>query len=163
MSGYRAPSFSINSSNLWAHEVLAEEGYTYSSSIFPGHHDIYGMPEAPRFDFRPRPDGVREFPVTTVQWGRTRLSCGGGGFFRALPYALFRRAVRRVNETDGQAAIFYMHPWEVDPGQPRVRNAPLRSRFRHYLNLGRVEPRLKCLLADFRWGRMDDVFSLRAA
>lgn len=160
--GYRAPSYSINGSTPWAFPELAQAGYRYSSSIFPGRHDLYGMPEAPRFPYYPLGEGLLEIPITTVEVAGRRLSCGGGGFFRLWPYAVFRAAIRHVNIVDVQPAVFYMHPWEVDPGQPRIPAAPMRSRFRHYLNLDLVVPRLRRLLADFNWGRMDDVFGLRS-
>jgi len=156
--GYRAPSYSINGRNLWAHDVLQETGHVYSSSIYPIRHDLYGMPEAPRFAFRFRPDGIMEIPVTTVNFGGRNYPCGGGGYFRLMPYRAFRWALRRVNEGDRQSGLFYFHPWEVDPDQPRVKGAPLKSRFRHYVNLGTMHARLGRLLDDFRWGRMDEVF-----
>ena len=155
--GYRAPTFSIGRSSLWAFDVLAEEGYAYSSSVYPVRRDFYGFPEAPRFAFRPRP-GIEEYPMTTVQLGGRNLPGGGGGFFRLLPYAVSRRLVARVNAADDRPAIFYFHPWEVDPGQPRAPGVPLKSRVRHYLNLGRTEARLGRLLADFAWDRMDLVY-----
>ncbi len=158
--GYRAPSYSINGRNLWALDVLQETGHVYSSSIYPIRHDLYGMPEAPRFPFRFRPDGILEIPVTTVSIAGRNLPCGGGGYFRLLPYGAFRWALRRVNREDRQAGLFYFHPWEVDPGQPRVSGAPLKSRFRHYLNLDAMHGRLERLLGDFRWGRMDEVFGV---
>lgn len=156
--GYRAPSYSINARNLWALDVLAEAGHAYSSSIYPIRHDLYGMPDAPRFPFRVRPDAILEIPVTTVQIAGRNLPCGGGGYFRLLPYGVFQWMLQRVNAVDGQPGLFYFHPWEVDPEQPRVAGAPLKSRFRHYLNLGSMHARLGRLLQDFRWGRMDDVF-----
>lgn len=159
--GYRAASYSIGRDNLWALEVLQETGHSYSSSIYPIRHDLYGMPEAPRFAFRAGAGGLLEIPVTTVQLGSARLPCGGGGFFRLFPYAFSRWALRSVNERDGQPGVFYFHPWEIDPRQPRVADAPLKSKFRHYLALDRMEARLKRMLADFKWGRMDDVFSIR--
>lgn len=158
--GYRAPSYSINARNLWALDVLAETGHSYSSSIYPIRHDLYGMPEAPRFPFRLRPDAILEIPVTTVHFGGNNYPCGGGGYFRLLPYGAFRWMLERVNEQDRQPGLFYFHPWEVDPGQPRMKQAPLKSRFRHYLNLERMHERLGRLLTDFRWGRMDDVFGV---
>jgi polysaccharide deacetylase family protein (PEP-CTERM system associated) len=156
--GYRAPSYSINAKNLWALDVLRDTGYVYSSSIYPIRHDLYGMPEAPRFPFRQRPDSILEVPVTTVQIGGRNFPCGGGGYFRLLPYNVFRWALRRVNTRDRQSGLFYFHPWEVDPGQPRVSGAPIKSRFRHYLNLDAMHGRLGRLLTDFRWGRMDEIF-----
>jgi polysaccharide deacetylase family protein (PEP-CTERM system associated) len=158
--GYRAPSYSINGRNLRALDVLAETGHAYSSSIYPIRHDLYGMPEAPRFPFRVRPDAILEIPVTTVTIGRHNYPCGGGGYFRLLPYGAFHWMLRRVNVKDGQRGLFYFHPWEVDPRQPRVQNAPLKSRFRHYLNLDSMHSRLQRLLADFEWGRMDEVFGV---
>jgi len=158
--GYRAPSYSINAKNLWALDVLQETGHVYSSSIYPIHHDLYGMPDAPRFPFRFRPDGILEIPVTTVRMGGRNYPCGGGGYFRLLPYGAFRWMLARVNEQDRQSGLFYFHPWEVDPGQPRVAGAPLKSRFRHYLNLDSMSARLERLLGDFSWGRMDEVFGV---
>jgi polysaccharide deacetylase family protein (PEP-CTERM system associated) len=156
--GYRAPSYSINGKNLWALDILQETGHSYSSSIYPIRHDLYGMPEAPRFPFRFRPDGILEIPVTTVSLGNRNYPCGGGGYFRLLPYPVFRWALKRVNERDRRSGLFYFHPWEVDPGQPRVQGAPLKSRFRHYLNLETMHARLERLLVDFAWDRMDNIF-----
>lgn len=158
--GYRAPSYSINASNLWALDVLQEAGYEYSSSVYPIRHDLYGMPDAPRFAFRLRPGAILEIPVTTVRFSGRNLPAGGGGYFRLMPYRLYRWGLRRVNECDSQPGMFYFHPWEVDPDQPRIDGAPLRSRLRHYTNLGTMEARLKRLLADFHWGRMDEVFDV---
>ena len=159
VTGYRAATFSIGRTNLWAFDVLAEEGYRYSSSIFPVNHDLYGMPEAPHGPFHPRPkDGFVEFPMCTVQFlGRT-VPCSGGGYFRLMPYPAFQWAVRRLHSEAARPCIFYFHPWEIDPGQPRVPGLSMKGRFRHYLNLDRMEPRLRRLLADFRWDRMDRVF-----
>jgi polysaccharide deacetylase family protein (PEP-CTERM system associated) len=157
--GYRAASYSIGEKNLWALQVLAESGYRYSSSIYPIRHDLYGMPSAPRFAFWPVPGSpFVEIPVTTFVLAGQKLPCGGGGFFRLFPYAFSRWAMRQVNDRDGQSCVFYFHPWEIDPGQPRPQCLGLRTRFRHYLNLGRMEGRLDRLLRDFRWGRMDEVF-----
>lgn len=159
--GYRAPSYSIGAGNLWALDVLQETGHVYSSSIYPIRHDLYGMPEAPRFAFRTRPGAILEIPVTTVKVSGRNLPAGGGGYFRLMPYGAFRWALRRVNESDRQPGMFYFHPWEVDPEQPRITGAPLRSRFRHYTNLDTMEARLGRLLTDFGWGRMDEVFNVR--
>ncbi|WP_229426986.1 XrtA system polysaccharide deacetylase [Massilia atriviolacea] len=157
--GYRAPSFSIGTANLWALDVLHEAGYRYSSSIYPIAHDHYGMPDAPRFAFFPNgPDGLLEVPITTAMLGRRKLPAGGGGYFRLLPYSLSRWMMRRVNSEDGQPAIFYFHPWELDPGQPRPGGASLKTRFRHYVNLQRMEGRIKLLTRDFAWDRMDRIF-----
>jgi polysaccharide deacetylase family protein (PEP-CTERM system associated) len=153
--GYRAASYSIGETNLWALDVLRETGHRYSSSIFPIKHDLYGMPDAPRFGFRPAEDEFFEFPVTTVELAGRNLPCAGGGWFRLLPYNAVRWALRRVNTRDGEAAIFYFHPWEIDPGQPRQPGLDSKTRFRHYLNLGRMQARLLRLLEDFEWGRLD--------
>ena len=157
--GYRAPSFSIGTGNLWAFDCLARAGYRYSSSVYPIRHDHYGMPDAPRFAWRPRgPHGVLELPVSTVRLRGRNLPAGGGGYFRLMPYALSRWLLRRINSRDGQAGIFYFHPWELDPGQPRPPGLDARTRFRHYLNLGRMEARLARLTGDFAWDRMDRIF-----
>ena len=157
--GYRAPSFSIGTGNLWALDVLREAGYRYSSSIYPIRHDHYGMPDAPRFKFQPRgPDGLFELPATTVQLFGCNLPAGGGGYFRLLPYRISRWFMYRVNHTDRQPCIFYFHPWEIDPEQPRQTNICLKTRFRHYVNLSRTEARIRALLHDFQWGRIDRIF-----
>ncbi len=155
--GYRAPSYSIGSDTLWALDVLEETGHQYSSSIYPIHHDLYGMPDAPRFAFRYRGNGMLEIPISTVRLFRVNLPCGGGGYFRLLPYGVSRWALRRLNRREGQSSVFYFHPWELDPEQPR-QNAKLKSRIRHYLNLTRMESRLDRLLSDFSWDRVDRVF-----
>ena len=157
--GYRAPSFSIGSANLWALDALLAAGYRYSSSIYPIKHDHYGMPDAPRFAFYPNgPDGLLEVPVTTVRLMERNFPAGGGGYFRLLPYALSRWMMRRVNANDRQSAIFYFHPWELDPGQPRPAGVDAKSRFRHYLNLARTQGRIEALTRDFAWDRMDRIF-----
>ncbi|XLZ68465.1 XrtA system polysaccharide deacetylase [Massilia sp. SR12] len=157
--GYRAPSFSIGPGNLWALDALQEAGYRYSSSIYPIAHDHYGMPDAPRFAFHPNGEqGLLEVPITTVRVGQRNLPAGGGGYFRLLPYAVSRGLMRRVNKQDGQPAIFYCHPWELDPGQPRMQGVGLKTRFRHYVNLGRMEARVRALTRDFAWDRMDRIF-----
>lgn len=157
--GYRAPSFSIGQRNLWALDSLLQAGYRYSSSIYPIRHDHYGMPDAPRFAWRPRGEhGLLELPVSTVRLLGSNLPAGGGGYFRLLPYAASRWALRRINSHDGQAGIFYFHPWELDPGQPVLSGISLKTRLRHYLNLRRMEARIDRLLGDFRWGRIDHIF-----
>ena len=155
--GYRAPSFSIGAGNLWAFECLARAGYRYSSSIYPIRHDHYGMPDAPRFA-HPVSGDLLEIPVTTLRVMNHNLPSSGGGYFRLLPYALSRWMLRQVNRIDRQAAIFYFHPWEIDVGQPRIAGIGSRTRFRHYVNINRMEGRLQRLLRDFEWGRMDDIF-----
>ncbi len=157
VTGYRAPSFSIDKRTPWAHEILAEAGYTYSSSVAPVVHDHYGWPEAPRFAFAPvAGSDFLELPVTTAKLGGRTLAAGGGGFFRLLPYQFSRWAVRQVN-AEAQSAIIYFHPWEIDPSQPRVANAPLRSKLRHYTNLSVMAPKLERLIGDFAWGRVDEI------
>ena len=155
--GYRAPSFSIGRTNLWAFDSLARAGYRYSSSIYPIRHDHYGMPDAPRFAHEARA-GVLEIPVTTLRMGGRNFPSSGGGYFRLLPYALSRWMLRQVNARDGQPAIFYFHPWEIDADQPRVAGIDAKTRFRHYVNIERMPARLNQLLGDFSWGRMDDIF-----
>ena len=157
VQGYRAPSFSIGESNLWAFDVLQEAGYRYSSSIYPIKHDHYGMPDAPRFAHEVA-SGLIEIPVTTLRLRGRNLPSSGGGYFRLLPYALSRWMIGKVNADDRKPAIFYFHPWEIDHGQPRVPGIDLKTRFRHYVNIGRMERRLASLLGDFRWGRMDHIF-----
>ena len=159
VQGYRAPSYSIGAGNLWALRVLEETGHRYSSSIYPIRHDLYGMPEAPRFAFRPAGcERLLEVPVTTIAVAARKLPCGGGGYFRLFPYAFSRWALRRVNRRDRQSAVFYFHPWEIDPDQPVQRGIGMKTRVRHYLNLGRMERRLRHLAQDFHWSRMDRVF-----
>ena len=162
VTGYRAPSFSIDARTPWAHPVLAEAGYTYSSSVAPLRHDHYGWPDAPRYAHRPLADGrLVELPVTIARWGKRRLATGGG-FFRLLPAALTDYAVRQVN-AEAHAAVFYFHPWEIDPGQPRVARAPLKSRLRHYARLGAMEGKLERLIRRHTWGRVDTVVAREAA
>ena len=157
--GYRAPSFSIGHGNLWALDALSEAGYRYSSSIYPVRHDHYGMPDAPRFAWHPEnAGGLLEVPITTVRMGARNLPAGGGGYFRLLPYSLSRWMMRKVNQDDGQPAIFYFHPWEIDPGQPRPDGINLKTRFRHYVNLERMDGRIQALTRDFAWDRMDRIF-----
>lgn len=160
--GYRAASYSINSTNLWAHDVLAETGHRYSSSIVPVRHDHYGFPGAPRFAYEPTSEGLLEIPVTTINLAGRAMNCGGGGWFRLFPYRFTRWAFNKVNKDEQQACVFYFHPWEIDPEQPRVDGIGIKSRVRHYLNLSKVEPRLRYLAKDFLWDRMDRVFLPRA-
>lgn len=156
VTGYRAPSFSIDVRTPWAYMVLAEQGYAYSSSVAPVVHDHYGWREAPRFAFRPLAwSNLVEIPVTTAEFAGRRLAAGGGGFFRVLPYAFSRWAIRQVNRRDDRPAVFYFHPWEIDPGQPRVDDAPLKSKLRHYTNLDKMGDKLSRLVREFHWGRMD--------
>ena len=159
IAGYRAPSFSIGAMNLWALDCLAEAGYTYSSSIYPIRHDHYGMPDAPRFPHRPSTgNAVLEIPVTTIRVANQNLPAGGGGYFRLLPYSISRACIRRVNRSDGRPCVFYFHPWEIDPDQPRQRGLSVKTRFRHYVNLSRMRSRIERLMGDFQWDRMDRIF-----
>ena len=160
VAGYRAPSFSIGPGNMWALDTLAQAGYRYSSSIYPIRHDHYGMPDAPRFMHQATPELI-EIPITTLRLFNRNLPSSGGGYFRLLPYALSRWMLRQVNRVDGEAAVFYFHPWEIDPGQPRIAGIDAKTRFRHYLNIHRMERRLQQLLGDFKWGRMDRLFLSR--
>ena len=155
--GYRAPSFSIGAQNLWAFDTLLRAGYHYSSSIYPIKHDHYGMPDSPRFAYPVR-DTLLEVPITTLRMFARNLPSSGGGYFRLLPYSVSRWMLQRVNAKDQQSAIFYFHPWEIDPEQPRVAGIDWKTRFRHYVNIGRMDARLQRLLSDFQWDRMDRVF-----
>jgi len=159
VKGYRAATFSVGDSTPWAWAVLEEEGYRYSSSIYPVKRDNYANPNAPRGVYRPA--GTRnliEIPIATVRIGAKNYPAGGGGYFRFLPYWASRAAIARINRRDQAPAVFYLHPWEIDPGQPRAEGISAKSRFRHYLNLAKTGERLRRLTRDFRWGRMDQIF-----
>ncbi|MFA5984845.1 MAG: XrtA system polysaccharide deacetylase [Methylococcaceae bacterium] len=159
VKGYRAASYSIGAKNIWALDVLNEQGFKYSSSIYPVKHDLYGMPEAPRFAYYPFEGcDFKEIPITTLALGKKNLPCGGGGFFRFYPYLFSKLAFNHVNQREQQAAIFYFHPWEIDPGQPRQIGLSLKARTRHYLNLSKMENRISRLLQDFTWDTMENVF-----
>lgn len=156
--GYRAASFSIGTDTPWAHDVLQETGYLYSSSIYPINHDHYGSPDAPRFPYLTREGGLLEIPLTTVRALGRNWPSAGGGYFRLLPLPVSRWLIRRVNARENMPAVFYLHPWELDPGQPRLNGLPFKIRFRHYVNLDRFAARLQKVLREFRWSRMDDVY-----
>jgi polysaccharide deacetylase family protein (PEP-CTERM system associated) len=157
--GYRAATFSLGAKTPWAFGILEEEGYEYSSSIYPIKHDYHSNPDAPRFAYRPTgTERLWEYPISTVCLGGRNWPCGGGGYFRLLPYPLFRSAITRINQVEGRPANFYLHPWELDPTQPRPAGLSFKSRFRHYLNLDRTQARLSRLLRDFLWDRIDRVF-----
>lgn len=157
--GYRAASFSINERSAWAFDILAEEGHSYSSSVYPIRHDHYGMPSASRFAYRPTANhDLIEVPISTVTLFKRNIPSGGGGYFRLLPYGFSRWALRRILLKEQKPVIFYFHPWEIDPQQPRVKGISRRSRFRHYVNLSTMERRLRAVLRDFRWDRMDRIF-----
>jgi polysaccharide deacetylase family protein (PEP-CTERM system associated) len=157
VAGYRAPSFSIGTNNLWAFDCLARAGYRYSSSIYPIRHDHFGMPDSPRFAYEVRP-GLMEIPITTLRVLNRNLPSSGGGYFRLFPYALSRWMLSRVNGHERESGVFYFHPWEIDAGQPRIAGISSKTRFRHYVNIKRMENRLNLLLGDFKWGRMDHIF-----
>ena len=150
---YRAPSFSIVKHTMWAFDILAEEGFTFDSSIFPVHHDNYGVPDAPRFPYihqTKEGNSVYEFPPSTVRIANQNIGVGGGGYLRFAPYSVTRWALRRINRVERQPAMVYFHPWEIDPAQPRI-SAPMRSRLRHYTNLATMEHKIGRLLRDFRF------------
>ena len=155
--GYRAPSFSIGEGNLWAFDSLLRAGYQYSSSIYPIRHDHYGMPDSPRHAYAVRP-GLLEVPISTLRLFNRNYPSSGGGYFRLLPYQLSRWMLRRINSVERKSGIFYFHPWEIDSEQPRVAGISNKTRFRHYVNISRMEARLNQLLCDFNWGRMDRIF-----
>ncbi len=165
VQGYRAPSYSITSRSFWALDILVEEGFTYDSSVFPVHHDIYGIPHASRFPgtIKCHAGTIREFPLTTLPFkvaGREyRLPIAGGGYLRLLPLWLVRRGIEKINTHEKQPAILYFHPWEIDPDQPRIKTS-FKSRFRHYLNLQRTEAKVRDLLSGFTFGAMGDVFGI---
>lgn len=160
IKGYRAASFSIDERNLWAYDCLSEAGYQYSSSIYPVEHDHYGMPDAPRFSFFANSAGLVEVPISTVRWMNRLWPSGGGGYFRFFPYIVSKRLIQTVNEKEQRSAIFYLHPWEIDPDQPKQSNLSAKTRFRHYINLKHTYRRLEKLVQDFQWDRMDKVFSI---
>jgi polysaccharide deacetylase family protein (PEP-CTERM system associated) len=156
--GYRAASYSIDGDTLWAHDALAEAGYQYSSSIYPIHHDHYGMVEAPRFCFTAASGRLLEIPISTIQVLGTNFPCGGGGYFRLLPYAYFRWAIRRLNDVEKAPGVFYFHPWEIDDKQPRLGNLSIRTKFRHYYGISKTESKLRRITSDFTWDCIHRVF-----
>ena len=158
--GYRAPSFSITRDSLWALDIIREQGLKYDSSIFPlAIHDRYGIAGAARHPHRVE-NGLWEFPIATIPvWGKN-MPVGGGGYLRLLRYPMVRWALRRIN-AEGQPCVVYFHPWELDPDQPRIKNAPLLSRFRQYVNLDQMEDFLRALLSDFEFGPVREVFADR--
>lgn len=160
VAGYRAATFSIGPHNAWAFAILAEEGHRYSSSTYPVTHDRYGDPNGARAPYQPEGGGgIWEFPMTTWRVAGRNLPCSGGGWFRQLPYPLYRLLFAQAARASGQPGIFYLHPWEIDAGQPRMDGIGLGTRLRHYRNLGACGARLDAALRDFRWGRMDQVFA----
>ena len=163
VTGYRAPGFSIDGRTPWAHEMLARAGYLYSSSQHPIAHDHYGDPNGPRAPYYPLGEhGFIEAPVATATLFGRRVSAAGGGWFRALPYALSKPLIAEAAKTMGGPTIFYFHPWEIDPDQPRIARASIKSRLRHYLNLKAMQGKLRRLLHDFPWTRVDEALDLKA-
>jgi polysaccharide deacetylase family protein (PEP-CTERM system associated) len=160
VDGYRAPSFSINENNQWAFDALAKAGFLYSSSTYPVKHDLYGVPNWPRFPHL-RPEGILEIPVPTLRIAERNIPIGGGGYFRLAPYALSHKLIERYLVDEQKPYSFYFHPWEIDPDQPRIANATLKSKVRHYVNLGRMENKVSRLLSDFQWSTMKDVYSIQ--
>lgn len=156
--GYRAPSFSINESNKWAFEVMREQGFKYSSSTYPIKHDHYGVPSWPRTPYQVI-DGLLEVPLTTLQMNSRTLPIAGGGYFRLAPYALSKWALNKFHTSEQRSAVFYLHPWELDQHQPVVTDIQLKTRFRHYINLHKVKPRMERLLTDFQWSTMQQVYA----
>nr|WP_315227847.1 XrtA system polysaccharide deacetylase [uncultured Albidiferax sp.] len=159
VKGYRAPSFSISKNNLWAFDCLLDSGYKYSSSVYPIKHDHYGMPESPRFAYSVR-NGLIEIPVTTLRLFGKNFPSSGGGYFRLLPYFLSKLMIDKVLSTDRQPAIFYFHPWEIDTNQPVISGIDIKTRFRHYVNIKRMHGKVGRLLLDYKWDRVDKVFSI---
>ncbi|MBV1920998.1 MAG: DUF3473 domain-containing protein [Pseudomonadales bacterium] len=155
--GYRAPSFSFTKGNEWVYDVLESEGYQYSSSVYPVVHDHYGIPDAPRFKYATH-TAIAEIPLSTLQCFGKNIPISGGGYFRLYPYLFTQYAIRAFQSKEQEPYIFYLHPWEVDSLQPRVQGISAKTRFRHYLNLKRVEHRLQRMLKDFEWGSMADVY-----
>jgi len=157
--GYRAPSYSFTLQTDWAHDVLLEQGYRYSSSIAPIKHDLYGIPDASRFSYPCADNHILELPITTTRILDKNYPCGGGGWFRLYPYAVSKWAINRVNKGDNKAAIFYFHPWEIDPEQPRIKGINAATRFRHYQNLSSMERKIARLLKDFKWRTIPEVYA----
>jgi polysaccharide deacetylase family protein (PEP-CTERM system associated) len=158
IEGYRAPSFSINTNTLWAHDVLASTNHKYSSSVYPIKHDLYGIPDAPRFAYI-LDNGLVEIPATSIRLAQRNFPASGGGFFRLFPLSLSKAIIRRINAEDQQPAMFYCHPWEFDPEQPRIADASAKSKFRHYVNLRLNTEKFDSLLSSFSWAPMKEVFS----
>jgi polysaccharide deacetylase family protein (PEP-CTERM system associated) len=158
VKGYRAPTFSISRDNRWAYDLLEQEGYRYSSSTYPIRHDLYGDIAASREPFQPGPGEIWEIPLTTRRVFGQNIPSAGGGYFRLLPYSLWRRNLLYLTKVTELPCIFYFHPWELDAAQPRIAGISMRTRLRHYTNLRAMPHRLHRLLRDFRWAPMDQVF-----
>lgn len=157
--GYRAPSFSVNDTNTWVYEVLKEQGFVYSSSTYPIEHDLYGVPEWPRFKYD-RPEGIVEIPIPTLRKNNANTGIGGGGYFRLYPYCLSKKRIQRFMNEEPHPYNFYFHPWEIDPDQPRIEGASLLSKFRHYINLSRMETKIVKLLKDYKWQTISRTYDI---
>jgi len=158
--GYRAPSFSINDSNVWVYELLVELGFVYSSSTYPIEHDLYGVPNWARFKSK-RDDGIIEIPIPTLRKNNKNTGIGGGGYFRLYPYWMSQQRINSFLKQEKQPYSFYFHPWEIDPEQPRINNASFKSKIRHYINLSRMEDKIVRLLKDYRWSTMMDAYQIK--
>lgn len=159
VAGYRAPSFSINEDNQWVYDILVEAGFTYSSSTYPIEHDLYGVPTWPRFK-HVRKEGIVEIPIPTIAKGDKNVGIGGGGYFRLYPYWLSKSRIEAFMKAESAPYSFYFHPWEIDPHQPRFKDAPFKSKVRHYINLSHMEGKLIKLIDDYNWGTMKDAYEL---
>ena len=159
IKGYRAPSYSITRKSIWAFDILAELGFEYDSSIFPINHDLYGISDAPRFKYKLAAHDLVEYPISTYKLFGFNIPVSGGGYFRLLPYCFTRTTLNKINTNERQPFVFYIHPWEIDPNQPRIKNIAPLSRFRHYFNQGKTEFRFKELLKDFKFERIVDSLS----
>lgn len=157
--GYRAPSFSINETNEWVYEILTELGFLYSSSTYPIEHDLYGVPDWPRFKYL-REEGIQEIPIPTLRKSNKNTGIGGGGYFRLYPYWMSKRRIESFIADEKQPYSFYFHPWEIDPEQPRIKEASFKSKVRHYINLSRMEDKIIKLLQDYQWSTMKEVYKL---
>ena len=155
--GYRAPSFSIGKNNEWAFELLVELGIEYSSSTYPIEHDLYGTPDWPRFMYN-RPEGLIEIPIPTLRENNKNIGIGGGGYFRLYPYWMSKKRINKFHQQEQKPYSFYFHPWEIDPNQPKVSGASFKSKFRHYINLSRMESKIEQLLKDYQWDTMANVY-----
>ena len=155
--GYRAPSFSINESNQWVFQLLVDLGFKYSSSTYPISHDLYGEPNWPRFAYQ-RNEGILEIPIPTLCNKDKNIGIGGGGYFRLYPYWLSKRRIDKFHQQEQKPYSFYFHPWEIDPQQPRIKEASLKSKIRHYINLSKMEDKLERLLQDYQWNTMKDIY-----
>lgn len=160
LKGYRAPSFSVNDDNTWIYETLKELGFSYSSSTYPIEHDLYGVPEWPRFKYE-RKEGITEIPIPTIRKNGENVGIGGGGYFRLYPYWLSKKRILKFMEQEPHPYSFYFHPWEIDADQPKLSDAPWKSKFRHYVNLSRMEGKVTSLLNDFNWVTMQEAYDIK--